>query len=308
MDVLWITLPIFGLIALGWAGAKAGLFDGNTASGLSRFVFWLAFPSLLLTSMAKAPVPNAAQGSTLLMWVAVLIAGHMLARLAGMGLGLSKTSQAGVGFASSSGNTAFLGTAILASLFGPEVLAMAAAFVALENILVVGLGVAGLYLAKPAPDAAAARRAMLGGLTNPVSMGAFIGFMIALTGLHIPAALMRPLDMLGAAASPAGLVALGIVMATSLGTVQSHSGRDIGLVVMVKCIALPLMMAAGMAAINAPRDLAMAATILAACPSAVNVFIQAQQAEVWGDTAARAVFLTTCVSIVTLSLAASLAV
>jgi predicted permease len=38
------------------------------------------------------------------------------------------------------------------------------------------------------------------------------------------------------------------------------------------------------------------------------VFIQAQQAEVWGDTAARAVFLTTCVSIITLSLAASLAV
>jgi hypothetical protein len=114
--------------------------------------------------------------------------------------------------------------------------------------------------------------------------------------------------MLGAAASPAGLVALGIVMATSLGTVQSQSGRDIGLVVMIKCIALPLMMAAGMAAINAPRDLAMAATILAACPSAVNVFIQAQQAEVWGDTAARAVFLTTCVSIITLSLAASLAV
>lgn len=307
MDVLWITLPIFGLIALGWAGAKAGLFDGTTASGLSRFVFWLAFPSLLLTSMAKAPVPSLAEGSTLLMWVGVLIAGHVLARLVGLGLGLSKVSQAGVGFAASSGNTAFLGTAILASLFGPEVLAMAAAFVALENILIVGLGVAGLYLAKPAPDPAAARRAMLGGLTNPVSMGALIGFLIALTGLPIPPALMRPLDMLGAAASPAGLVALGIVMATSLTPAQSHAGRDIGLVVAVKCFALPLMMAGGMALIGAPRELALAATILAACPSAVNVFIQAQQAELWGDTAARVVFLTTCVSILTLSLAASLA-
>lgn len=308
MDVLWITLPIFGLIALGWAGAKAGLFEGTTASGLSRFVFWLAFPALLLTSMAKAPVPTLAQSSTLLMWVGVLVAGHLLARLAGLGLGLPKASQAGVGFAASSGNTAFLGTAILASLFGPEVMAMAAAFVALENILIVGLGVAGLYLAKPAPDRAAARRAMLGGLTNPVSMGALIGFLLALTGLHLPPALMRPLDMLAAAASPAGLVALGIVMATSLPTGLSHSARDIGLVLVVKCMALPLMMAGGMALIGAPRELAIAATILAACPSAVNVFIQAQQAEVWADTAARAVFLTTCVSIVTLSLASSLAV
>ena len=308
MDVLWITLPIFGLVALGWAGAKAGLFDGATASGLSRFVFWLAFPSLLLTSMAKAPVPNLSHGSVLLVWVGVLLAGHLLARIAGLGFGLSKVSQAGVGFAASSGNTAFLGTAILASLFGPEVLAMAAAFVALENVLIVGFGVAGLYLAKPAPDPKSARRAMLGGLTNPVSMGALIGLLIALTGLQVPPALMRPLDMLGAAASPAGLVALGIVMATSLPPAQTQSHRDLGLVVAVKCIALPLMMAGGMALIGAPRDLAIAATILAACPSAVNVFIQAQQAEVWGDTAARAVFLTTCVSVVTLSLAASLAV
>lgn len=308
MDVLWITLPIFGLIGLGWAGAKAGLFDATTASGLSRFVFWLAFPSLLLTSMAKAPAPTLTEGSVLAGWVGVLLAGHVLARAGAILLRLPATSQAGVGFAASSGNTAFLGTAIVASLFGPEVLAMAAAFVALENILIVGLGVAGLYLAKPAPDPKAARRAMLGGLTNPVSMGALIGFLIALTGLHLPPALMRPLDMLGAAASPAGLVALGIVMATSLKSAQNQSRRDLGLVVAVKCIALPVMMAGGMAVIGAPRDLALAATILAACPSAVNVFIQAQQAEVWGDTAARAVFLTTCISIITLSLAASLAV
>ncbi len=87
MDVLWITLPIFSLVALGWAGAKAGLFDGTTASGLTHFVFWLAFPALLLTSMAKAPVPTLAQGSIVLVWIAILVAGHLLARLAGLGLG-----------------------------------------------------------------------------------------------------------------------------------------------------------------------------------------------------------------------------
>ena len=308
MDVLWTTLPIFSLIGLGWAGAKAGLFDATTASGLSRFVFWLAFPALLLTSMAKAPAPTLTQGSILAMWVGVLLVGHVLARVGGILLRLPATSQAGVGFAASSGNTAFLGTAILASLFGPEVLAMAAAFVALENILIVGVGVAGLYLAKPAPDPAAARRAILGGLTNPVSMGALIGFLIAVTGFAIPPALMRPLDMLGAAASPAGLVALGIVMATSLASAQGQFTRDLVLVVGVKCLALPVLMAGGMTLIGAPQELALAAIILAACPSAVNVFIQAQQAEVWGETAARAVFLTTCVSIITLSLAASLAV
>jgi malonate transporter len=308
VDVLWITLPIFALIGLGWIGAKRGIFDSSVATGLSRFVFWLAFPSLLLTSMAKAPPPQGDERMIYLVWIGVLGAGHLLARGIAMAMRLGPGAQAGVGLACSNGNTAFLGTAILAPLFDHHIMAVAAGLVALENIIITALGVGGLYLAKPAQDLKATLKAVLGGMANPVSMGALIGFGLAFYAVSVPAALMRPLEMLGAAASPAGLVALGIVMVANKATTASPPVRDIALVVLVKCIALPLMMAGAMTTLGAPTQITIAATILAACPSAVNVFIQAKQAQVWADQAAQAVLFTTLISIITLSVTVGLAV
>ena len=306
MDVLFITLPIFSLIGLGWVGVKLGLFDANVGSGLARFVFWLAFPALLLSSMAKAPAPDVAMASQIGIWLGVLLAFQMLGRLSARALGFDGQTQAGVGMASSCANTAFLGTAIVTSLLGPSILPLAAAFVAVENIVVVGIGVAGLKLAKSGgQNVLVILRTFIGGILNPTSVGAMIGFLISLSGQQLPVALARPLEMLGSAASPAGLVALGIVMAT-MTTHVAQEWRGTALVVVLKCVALPLAMWCAFTYFGAPPNIILAATILAACPSAVNVFIQARQADVWADQAATAVFVTTLVSIVGVSLVAGL--
>ena len=215
MDILFITLPIFSLIGLGWVGVKLGLLDEGVGGGLSRFVFWLAFPALLLSSMAKAPPPNDAMAEQIGIWLGVLLTVQFLGRLLAHFAGFNAQSQAGIAMASSCANTAFLGTAVLTSLMGPSILPLVAAFVAVENIIIVGIGVAGLKLAKDAGLAGKAiGRTFLSGLFNPTSVGALIGFAISLSGHDLPAPLARPLEMLGGAASPAGLVALGIVMAT----------------------------------------------------------------------------------------------
>ena len=306
MDVLFITLPIFSLIGIGWVGVKLGLFDANVGAGLARFVFWLAFPALLLSSMAKAPAPDVAMASQIGIWLGVLLAFQILGRLSARAMGLDSQTQAGVGMASSCANTAFLGTAVLTSLLGPSILPLAAAFVAVENIVVVGIGVAGLKLAKSGgQNALVILRTFIGGVLNPTSVGALIGFLISLSGQQLPVALARPLEMLGSAASPCGLVALGIVMAT-MTTHVAQEWQGTALVVALKCVALPLVMWCAFSLTGAPATIILAATVLAACPSAVNVFIQARQANVWADQAATAVFVTTLVSIVGVSLVAGL--
>lgn len=303
-----ITLPIFALILLGWGGVRLGLFDANVGAGLSRFVFWLAFPALLLTSMAKSPPPDGAMATQIGVWLGVLLSFQIGARLLGWAANMNKQAQAGVAMAATCGNTAFLGTAIVVSLLGPSILPIVAAFVAIENIVIVGLGVATLKLSKTEhTNPALAARMFISGVFNPTSMGALIGFIIALSGLIIPSSLVRPLDMLGAAASPAGLVALGIIMA-SMPVTPKTAWRETALVVALKCVALPLAMWASFTLVGAPREVVIAATVLAACPSAVNVFIQARQADVWADQAALAVFATTLVSIFGVSIAAALAI
>jgi malonate transporter and related proteins len=306
LDILFITLPIFSLIGLGYVGVRLGLFDVEVGSGLSRFVFWLAFPALLLTSMAKAPAPDAMMASQIGVWLGVLMAFQLGARLVAKVLGLDGQTQAGIAMASSCANTAFLGTAVLTGLLGPTILPLVAAFVAVENIVVVGIAVAGLKLTKDTGIGLAnIPRTFLSGLFNPTSVGALIGFVISLSGQTLPVALSRPLEMLGSAASPAGLVALGIVMA-GLSSNITKDWRETALVVILKCVALPIAMLTAFTVLGAPREVVIASTVLAACPSAVNVFIQARQADVWADGAATAVFVTTLVSIVGVSLAAGL--
>jgi malonate transporter and related proteins len=306
LDVLFITLPIFSLIGLGWVGVKLKLFDADVGAGLSRFVFWLAFPALLLISMAKAPAPDGAMASHIGMWLAMLLAFQVIGRLGARALGLDRQAQAGVAMASSCANTAFLGTAVLVSLLGPGILPAAAAFVAVENIVIVSIAVAGLKLAKnDKAGLLAIGKTAVTGLLNPTSVGAAIGFIISLSGWALPPALVRPLEMLGSAASPCGLVALGIVMAT-MTTRISQDWRGTALVVGLKCAALPVTMMTAFTLAGAPTHITLAASVLAACPSAVNVFIQARQADVWADGAATAVFVTTLVSIIGVSLVAGL--
>jgi malonate transporter and related proteins len=307
LDIAVITLPIFALILLGWGGVKLGLFDEGVGAGLSRFVFWLAFPALLLTSMAKTPSPDGAMAGQIGVWLGVLLAFQLGARVLGIAMGLSKQERAGVAMAATCGNTAFLGTAIVTSLLGPSILPLVAAFVAVENIVVVGLAVAGLKLSDaPRADIVRSVATFASGVFNPTSVGALIGFVLALSGIGIPPPLVRPLKMLGSAASPAGLIALGIIMATMPITAKT-AWRETVLVVALKCVALPFAMWASFSFLGAPRDIIIAATVLAACPSAVNVFIQARQADVWADPAALVVFATTLVSVVGVSLAAALA-
>jgi malonate transporter and related proteins len=307
LDVLFITLPIFSLIGLGFGGARLGLFDDSVGAGLSRFVFWLAFPALLLSSMAKAPAPDITMAGQIGLWLGVLMAFQLGGRIAARIVGLDKASAAGVAMASTCGNTAFLGTAILTSLMGPSILPLVAAFVGVENIVVVGIGVAGLKLSgAKGLGLSAVLRTVFGGVFNPTSVGALIGFIIALSGYDLPSFVARPLELLGGAASPAGLVALGIVMAT-MTTSITRDWRATCLVVAFKCVLVPLAMFAVFSAAGTPPSITIAATVLAACPSAVNVFIQARQANVWPTGAATAVFVTTMVSIIGVSLAAGLA-
>jgi malonate transporter and related proteins len=195
LDVLLITLPIFSLIGLGFGGARLGLFDENVGAGLSRFVFWLAFPALLLSSMAKAPAPDAAMAGQIGVWLGVLMTVQLSIRVLSASVGLDKANAAGVAMASTCGNTAFLGTAILTSLMGPTILPLVAAFVAVENIVVVGIGVAGLKLSgAKGLGLSAIVRTFFSGVFNPTSLGALIGFLIAISGHDLPGFVARHCD------------------------------------------------------------------------------------------------------------------
>lgn len=113
--------------------------------------------------------------------------------------------------------------------------------------------------------------------------------------------------MAAASGSPVGLVALGAAL--GLRETEGEASPAAGPVVVAavaKLVAFPLLAWLAIGLTPAPLAFRAGATLLAAAPTAVNVFIQTRAYGVFPRGAARTVALTTALSLVTLAVAALL--
>jgi predicted permease len=123
----------------------------------------------------------------------------------------------------------------------------------------------------------------------------------------LPQPLDRAIGLAAASGSPVGLVALG----AALGLRQSKdepapTNAPIVLAALAKLLAFPLLVWWLVGLTPAPADFRAGATLVAAAPTAVNVFIQTRAYGVWPRGAARTVAVTTVLSMLSLSLVAIL--
>lgn len=239
--VLPIVAPVFALILLGLVTARAGFVSEGADRVLIEFVFRLAIPALLVRTIVEAP-PVA--GSPIALYAAffggiatVWIAASLVARLV---LGRPPADLASLSLGACFGNLVLLALPITLRALGPEAATpMALIFIVefpmmwLAATLQHQLAVArsGEGIGKAVADTARefAR--------NPIILALALGAAWRAGGLGLEPTVAQTLDLLGRAATPASLVALGV----SLG--RYKLGREIGpaaVVVMLKLVALPV--------------------------------------------------------------------
>jgi malonate transporter len=299
-QVLSQVLPFFLIVAVGWGAARAKLFDERSAEALSAYVFWIGFPSLLIDALSRAPKPAAGFAISLAVYgacgLAILAASLLLGRL----LRWPERSRAGAGLAASLGNSAFLGLPLAVALFGDPARATAAGFVAVDFIVVLSIGV----FAAARSAGRSATRAVAGVARNPVILGAAVGLLLAATHTVLPPLIAQPLSALAATGSPVALIALGAVLGQSRRGLRRIVEPPVLWASIAKLLILPALVYAGLRLTGAPVAVRQVAVLLAACPTAVNVFIQTKAYGVYPDGAARVVTITTIASAVTLTVLA----
>lgn len=296
--------PVFLLVGAGVVLARLKRVDAAMAGGLSAYVFWIGFPALLIHSLSRIGTPGPA-----LAWGLAAYAGAALAVMAGLwGLGLalgwSRAERAGAALSGGLGNSAFLGLPVAAVVLGPEAARLAAGVVAVDFVLVAGLGVALLGWASGRSAAGAALRA----LANPIVVAALIGVGMALTGVALPGVLDRAVAAAAVSGSPVALVTLGAALALGAGGDQaaSPSWGPVAAAAAAKLLVLPVLTWWAVGLTDAPLAFRLGATLLAATPTAVNVFVQTKVLGVFARGGARTVALTTALAGLTLSAAAIL--
>ncbi|MDX5392829.1 MAG: AEC family transporter [Caulobacteraceae bacterium] len=301
MDIFARVAPFFLLIAVGALAGRLGWLDARRGGWLSAYTFWIGFPALLLRWLGDAPPPGRDEVTSLVGYGVIM--GATLVAVWGLGrrLNLPRPATAGAPMAAVVGNTAFLGAPLAAAVLGEGVRPLAAAVVAVDFILLMGVAVAILQTGAPSLGLGTALRRVL---ANPTVLGAVGGLAIAAFGLRLPGPADQGLTVLAASASPVALLALGGLIGREGVRIHSEERVALGLVLSIKLALAPLLVWFVLTWLGVDPIARATVTLLAACPTAVNVFIQTRALDVFARGAAQAVIAGTILSLLSLTVMA----
>jgi malonate transporter and related proteins len=297
---LLTVLPIFAVIAAGYACGRFALLGPTAVTVLNRYVVYLALPALLFEVMATAhwrqlwqpgfigPFAVGAFGVFGLTVTARLIQRRPLADAAIDGLN--------AGYA----NTAYIGLPICQAVFGVDSLI----FPTIASVLTISILFAtGIVLVEAGLRSGGAARQIAwkvasGLLKNPLVLAPTAGAAWSLAGPTLPVPAEAFVHMIAASASPCALVALGLFVATPP---PGATRATPWVFAIIKLIGQPLLTAAIAFVLHIPPTLAAPAILIAALPTGTGPFMLAEFYNRGALITARTVLISTALSVATLS-------
>ncbi len=301
---LSIVLPIFALILAGWIARKTGALGENATREVNRLVVYLALPALLFDIMANARPADIWQPGFIVAFTAgcaVIFAATLAWRLSG---GRPLADAAIDGLNASYANTGFIGFPLVLSLVGDS--GMAPTLISTILTVCVLFAVA-IVLIEGGLQAQTRRRdiALKTGRSlarNPLLVAPFLGALVMVSGVALPAPVHAFLKLLGAAASPCALIALGLFLAGSRAGESGARTGTAGILVGLKLIAQPVvtwLIAAPL--MNLPPAATHTAVLLAALPTGTGPFMLAEFYGREASLTSRVVLASTVLSVLTIS-------
>ncbi len=297
------TLPFFALILCGYVAAWQGVMGEGSAKMINNFVLYFALPALLVRTLAGLPVGELLQPGFLIAWAAIGAAVFGLtalvaARVMGEG-GAAAIIQAA---ATAHGNVGYLGIALVVSLLGDGVIALVSMAIMVDLVLIITstIGLLEYFGNRSRPPLAALSSVLRALVFNPFILAIFAGLLLSLADIGIYRGIDDFLRILGTAAVPTALFAIGVSL---YGQPMRKAWLGISFLCTMKLLVHPLAMFVVTAfVLGLPRDLVAAATLLAALPTANNVFIIATRFDVRPRLVSGAILVSTAAALVTLNL------
>jgi predicted permease len=297
-----VVVPVFAIILAGYLCGRFGLLGRASSEALNAFVYYVALPALFLGAMARVPLAEilnwpfliAFFGGLALVWTAAMAAARWLFpnRLAGLGMH---------GMAATFANTGYMGIPLLITAFG-EAAALPAIIATVGNSVVVmaaAIVIIETDLSRGHAFAPILRDVFRGVARSPLVLSGIVGIALSATGWGLPSALGTFCDILGAAAPPCALFAMGLFM---VGNKMTAGAREVAWLSALKLAVQPLVTwVLATQLVTMDRFWIDSAVILAALPTGSLVFVLAQQYGVYTQRATSTILATTLLSVVTLS-------
>jgi len=301
--VVDVILPIFGLLMVGYFTVMLGWFDQTAIKGLTRFVFDFAVPMLLLRTVANAQLPEHIPWNFLASYylgtILILFSGLLIVRVI---YKITFSEQVISGFSCSFSNTVLLGIPIVLLAFGDKAALPLFIIIGTHGLIMFPLFTIMMEIGKigEATVKTLFAKTSYGLITNPLVIGLLGGLVCNLLGIT----LWKPLDeiakLLGNAVTPGALFALG---ATLAGFRKKIQWKELPILVLMKIIVHPILVwLLAVIVFGLTEEIWIKVlVILAALPTGVNPFLFASRYNTGQLLSSGAVFISTFISIFTLS-------
>jgi predicted permease len=299
-EIFLKTLPFFLVIGVGYGAGRTGFFTEAATAWLTKFVFYFALSAMLFRFSANLSLAQVFDLTFVKAYLAGTVVVYILATIIALMRRIPMQEAAVEAQCATIGNVGFLGIPMLVLLLGE------AAIVPVMLVLAVDLIVFGSLIVIIITGARDGRLSFgifrsigLGLIKNPMIVSIVLGLTWSGLQIPIPGPLNEFVILLGNAATPGALFAIG----ASLASKSAERVFVAGWLSFCKLVLHPAAVAVAALVIFPVEPYAAGVMIAAAAlPVAGNVYMLAQHYGIAPHRVSASILISTALSIVTVSL------
>ena len=292
MDLLIGFTTILVVIAAGAGLAHAGVLDRRSQRTLGEIAFFVASPALMVVTISQVHL-EAAAANLVASTVSLGACFAAYVAIARLRWGLSTGPLLIGALTSSYVNAGNLGIAMAAYVVGDITVVVPTLLVQMLVVQPVALIVLDRTTGRGEGVGQALRRLV----TNPLTISAVVGLVLALTGWRLPAAVVSPLEMLAGAAIPLMLMSYGAALRLSPPLGRAGHNGEVLVASVLKLVVMPVVAWSVGLALGLDDRVLLGVVITAALPTAQNIFLHATRYRVGEDVARETILITTLASL-----------
>lgn len=299
-EIFMKTLPFFALIGVGFWAGKSRFFTEEATAYLTKFVFYFALSAMLFRFSSNLSLSDLLKWDFVFAYLGATVSIYLLATCVSLWRKKPLAEAAIEAQCAVIGNVGFLGIPMLALLMGEGAVGHVMMVLAVDLLVFGSIVVMVIVGSRDGRMHIGILRTLaLGLVKNPMIVSIIIGLVWAAWEIPIPAPLHEFMSMLGSAATPGALFAIG----ASLASKSAERIETAAWLSFCKLILHPLAVSY-FALIVFPVDPYAAAVMIAASalPVAGNIYMIAQHYKVAPQRISASILISTAVSIFTVSL------
>ena len=301
-QVFSLAAPFFGLIFIGFGCGKLLRYPEAGLQWMNFFIVYLALPGLFFKLISAAPFDQLANFPFIIGTTLGTLSAVGLSFIVGMWASKRNIQDSAIqSVAGGYANVGYMGPGLTIAALGPHAIVPTALIFVFDNL--VHFSLVPMLMAAGSKKKESIYKTIFFILkkivTHPFNIATVIAIYAAYIRYEPPAAIDTILTFLKNAAAPCALFTMGVTVALRNST---RIPKEIPILVFIKLIIHPLLTWIFVSAIgDFGREWTLTAVLMASLPTALNVFVLANQYYRYVERASTAILISTLGSVLTVT-------